>query len=121
MLDLRQIANALGGVVSNGQVLAPGPGHKSREDRSLSVKLAPDAPDGFIVHSFSPKDDDIACKDYVRQRLNLPAFQPNKRRRRSSEEIEKLLATAIDIQENKSRGILSATFRYVDHDGTLLY
>jgi hypothetical protein len=119
MLDLRQVAAALGGVVSNNQVLAPGPGH-SREDRSLSIKLAPDAPDGFLSHSFSG-DDPIACRDYVRERLGLPAFQPNgQRRRRTSAEIEKLLATAVDFQQ-KPNGTLAATFRYTDADGTLLY
>jgi RecA-family ATPase len=119
MLDLRQMAAALGGIVSNNRVLAPGPGH-SREDRSLSVKIAPDAPEGFIVHSFAPGDDPIACRDYVRQRLNLPPFQPNGRRRRTSTEIEALLAAAVDFQRNP-KGTLVATFHYVDHNGTLLY
>ena len=120
MFDLRQIANALGGVVSNGQVLAPGPGH-SADDLSLSIKIVSDAPDGFLVHSFA-EDDPIVCKDYVRQRLNLPAFQPNgQRRRKTSAEIENLLAAAIDVQERKPKGTLAATYRYVDHDKTLLY
>jgi RecA-family ATPase len=126
MLDLRRMAAVLGGVVSNNQVLAPGPGH-SREDRSLAIKIVADAPDGFVVHSFSPGDDPIACKDYVRERLNLPAFQPNgarhpngQRRRKTSQEIEALLAQAIEHQ-SKPKGTLIATYRYVDRDGTLLY
>ena len=53
----------------------PGPGH-SPKDRSLSVKIDTDAPDGFVVHSFSG-DDPIVCRDYVRERLGLPAFKPN--------------------------------------------
>src|SRR5260370_32239812 len=69
------MARALGGDVSSGQVLAPGPGH-SAADRSLSVKIDPDAPDGFIVHSFAD-DDPITCKDYVRGKLDLEAFKPN--------------------------------------------
>jgi putative DNA primase/helicase len=73
-LDLRAIARALGGEVSGRQVLAPGPGHGAR-DRSLSIKIEPDAPDGFLVHSFSG-DDVLACKDHVRARLGLPAWQP---------------------------------------------
>jgi hypothetical protein len=119
MLDLRQVAAALGGVVSNGQILAPGPGH-SREDRSLSVKIVPDAPDGFIVYSHAG-DDPIACKNYVREKCGLPAFQPNGcRRRRSSEEIEKLLSAAVDTA-SRPKGTLIATFRYTDLDRTLLY
>jgi hypothetical protein len=72
--SLEKIAAALGGDVSNGQVLCPGPEH-SAADRSLSVKLDPTAPDGFVVHSFSG-DDDIVCKDYVRGKLGLPPFEP---------------------------------------------
>jgi AAA domain len=59
--------------------MAPGPGH-SPHDRSLSVTLDANAPDGFLVHSFAG-DDPIACKDHVRAKLGLPAFQPQDRRR----------------------------------------
>ena len=62
MLDLKNIALALGGEIRGDEVLAPGPGH-SRRDRSLCIKLAPSAPDGFLIHSFSPADDALACKD----------------------------------------------------------
>ncbi|MGJ0502297.1 MAG: AAA family ATPase [Methylocystis sp.] len=68
-MNLRQIAHALGGEVSSGQVLAPGPGH-SKLDRSLSVRLSPGAPDGFLT--FSPAGDDWkACRDYVGGRLGI--------------------------------------------------
>ncbi len=70
--SLLAIARALGGDVCSQQVLAPGPGHSSR-DRSLSVRLSPHAPDGFVVHSFSG-DDWRRCADYVREKLGLPAF-----------------------------------------------
>ena len=73
--DLQSLAHALGGVVCNGEVLAPGPGH-SPKDQSLSVRPDPAAPDGFIVHSFA-NDDAIECRDYVRERCGLPAFSPN--------------------------------------------
>ncbi len=68
-MNLHQIARALGGEVSNGQVLAPGPGH-SRKDRSLSVRLSPGAPDGFLAFSHAG-DDWRACRDYVRRRLGI--------------------------------------------------
>ena len=48
MPSLQAIARALGGDISNGEVLAPGPGH-SAKDRTLSVKVDANAPDGFIV------------------------------------------------------------------------
>src|SRR5262245_57035701 len=72
MRDIRAIARALGGeIVNNHQLLCPGPGHDPR-DRSLSVWLTSD---GFNVHSHSG-DDWQACKDYVRQRLGWPAWEP---------------------------------------------
>jgi putative DNA primase/helicase len=72
--DLRAIARALGGEVSGRRVLAPGPQH-SPKDRSLCISLAPGMAGGFLVHSFAG-DDPIQCKDYVRGRLGLPAWQP---------------------------------------------
>jgi Toprim domain len=74
MSDLRALARALGGEISGRQVLAPGPGH-GRLDRSLSIRFDPAAPGGFVVHSFAG-DDPFACKDYVRERLGLPEWEP---------------------------------------------
>jgi putative DNA primase/helicase len=71
MFDLRHIARALGGEVVGRQVLAPGPGHGAR-DRSLSIRISADAPDGFLAFSHAG-DDWQACKDHVRQRLGLRA------------------------------------------------
>jgi putative DNA primase/helicase len=78
-LDPRVVARALGGNVSGRNVGAPGPGH-SRADRSLSIKIEPTAPDGFIVHSFAG-DSPIECLDYVRARLGLG--ERDRRRRHS--------------------------------------
>ena len=64
-LDLNAVARALGGEVSGGQVLAPSPGHPA-EDRSLSVKLDPNAPDGFAVHSIA-ENGPIDCRNFVRK------------------------------------------------------
>src|SRR5438445_6845396 len=74
--DPQAIAAALGGEVSGGQVLAPGPGH-SAADRSLSIKLDSAASEGFVVHSFAG-DDPVSCRDYVREKLRLPDLQPKK-------------------------------------------
>jgi hypothetical protein len=75
-LDPRSMARALGGEVSGQQVSAPGPGH-SPMDRSLSIKIDPTAPDGFLVNSFSG-DDPAECRDHVRSKLGLPAFAAKK-------------------------------------------
>ena len=74
MMDPRYVAHALGGEVHGSQISAPGPNHSPR-DRSLSVRLDPAAPSGFVVHSHAG-DDPIMCRDYVRQRLGLPAWEP---------------------------------------------
>lgn len=75
-MDLRTIAQALGGQVVAGQVLAPGRGH-SRGDRSLSIRLDARAPGGFLVHTFSG-DDPLDAKDYVRERLGLEREFPER-------------------------------------------
>ncbi len=77
--DLHALARALGGEVSGRQVLAPGPGHSPR-DRSLSVLVDADAPEGFVVYSHSG-DDPLACRDHVRAAAGLPERYVVDRRR----------------------------------------
>ena len=77
MFALKELARLLDGDVSGSQVVAPGPGH-SRKDRSLSVRLSPFAPDGFIVFSHAG-DDWRVCRDYVRERLGLPREECQRR------------------------------------------
>jgi len=72
----QQLAAALGGEVSGNEVLAPGPNHSPR-DRSLSIKLDADAPDGMVVYSFAG-DDPLVCKDYIRERAGLPQWEPTR-------------------------------------------
>jgi hypothetical protein len=75
MIDPRHAAYLLGGeVCGRDQIVCPGPGHGPR-DRSLSVLFDDAARDGFVVHSFAG-DDPIECKDHVRSRLGLPAWEP---------------------------------------------
>ena len=74
MHDIRTVARLLGGEVAGKNILCPGPGHSHR-DRSLQVTLNTYAPDGFLVHSFAG-DDWQVCRDYVRERLGLPAWEP---------------------------------------------
>src|SRR5262249_30080107 len=96
----------------------------SAADRSMSVKLDANAPDGFIVHSFAG-DDPIACKDYVREKCGIAAAtKPNggKRPRATKEEIGALFAGAMQQEcEHRSRGQAVATYDYIDQDGELLY
>jgi putative DNA primase/helicase len=82
MRSTREIADALGGeVVGANTVLCPGPGH-SPCDRSLAVRLDATAPDGFLVYSHAG-DDWRACRDHVRERLGLPAWEPGDEQRRA--------------------------------------
>src|SRR5262249_30707495 len=76
--SIDKIAEALGGDVTNGEALVPGPGH-SAEDRSLSIKLDGAAPDGFLVCMLAG-DDALVCLDHVRQKLGLPKFEPKRKK-----------------------------------------
>lgn len=119
-LTLQQVARALSGEVSNNQVRAPGPGH-SPKDRSLSVMLDTNAPGGFVVNTFSPADDPITCRDYVAEKLGLPAFKPNGRlrRRRSDGDVERALAKAFAIPTNGGApGSPDVFYIYKSADGT---
>jgi hypothetical protein len=142
-LSISQIARMLGGKVSrndNGHqcVLAPGPGHRPK-DQSLSVTLLSSAPDGFLVHSFSPGDDPIACKDWVRERLGLSSFEPKRKRgnrhAKPARRTTTTKATPADIaaanaaaREAMAAGSavtpqkqIVATYDYTDASGALLY
>jgi RecA-family ATPase len=109
-LDVRQLAVALDGEVSGNEVLAPGPGH-SKQDRSLSVKLDSNAPDGFVVHSFAG-DDPIECRDYVREQAGLDPFKPGGDRRRPTSNGNRFTAQVSGPQH---------PYDYRDRDGHLLY
>jgi putative DNA primase/helicase len=99
--DLRALALALGGEISGRQVLAPGPGHRP-QDRSLSIRIEPGAPDGFIVYSFAG-DDPLACKDYVRERLGLPEWEPGDEQDRRVDPLQRARfdRTAIDRETTR--------------------
>src|SRR5262245_38435289 len=81
--SIERVAELLGGELLGDQVRAPGPGH-SPADRSLSVKLDSKAPDGLVVHCFAPGDDDIKAKDYVREKLGLPEWKPEKKKTKTT-------------------------------------
>lgn len=73
-LDPGEIVRVLGGDVQGMRVLCPGPGH-SKTDRSLSILVDQNAPDGFLIHSFAG-DDWKACRDHVSARLGLKHTRP---------------------------------------------
>jgi phage/plasmid primase-like uncharacterized protein len=74
MLDLRSIAHALGGTISGKEVLAPTPGHSSR-DKGTAVRIAPGAPDGILVTCFNGgQGEALAVKDTLRAAGILPAY-----------------------------------------------
>jgi hypothetical protein len=75
MMNKKHLARALGGEVTGGHVLCPGPGHSPR-DRSLAVFIDPSSPDLFRTHSFAG-DDFRACRDYVKARLGVGIPTPS--------------------------------------------
>jgi hypothetical protein len=123
-LDVRSLAAALGGEVEGDKVRAPGPNH-SPADRSLTIWLKPGAPDGFTVHSFSG-DDPIKCRDYVRQKTKLPAFEPKRKVARTPVGIQTNLMAAIAAQRQDAaappkKALITAIYEYRDANGELLY
>jgi putative DNA primase/helicase len=76
VVNLRDVARALGGELSGRQVLAPGPGHSPR-DRSLAVRLSRSAPDGLLVFSHCG-DDWRLCREHVGARLGLARCRPDR-------------------------------------------
>ena len=121
MLTLESLQRCLGGKISNGQLRCRGPGH-SAADESLSIKLDPNAPDGFVAHSFSD-DDPIVCRDYIREKCGQAPWKPNGNghARRSEDEVEAALATAIKRQSVDSKSRVVCAYPYSDEGGTLLY
>jgi putative DNA primase/helicase len=78
MMSAATIARVMGGRVYRGAALVPGPNH-SQADRSLRVFPDGDAEGGFRIHSFAG-DDPIECRDYVRRKMGLPAWEPSRNR-----------------------------------------
>jgi hypothetical protein len=74
-ITAQSLARALGGEVSGDQVRAPGLGHRPG-DRSMCIRIAPDHPDGFVVHSHAPQHTGLECKDYIRDKAGLPRWEP---------------------------------------------
>jgi putative DNA primase/helicase len=116
MLSLRSIAVALGGEVVAGQVLTPGPGH-SRRDRSLSVRPAGAARDGFICHSFAGEDWKV-CHNYVRERLGLPTDHWKRDRARPVLRVAEP-SPRTDGHDNRTDVALALWHASVDPRGTL--
>ena len=108
-IDAQNLASALGGEISGDEIRAPGPGHTAK-DRSLSVKVDPGAPDGFVVHSHSPRNDWQECKDYVREKAGLGAFKPNRQS-----------AKPRSSTASKGPRVVDGTYDYKDESGSTLY
>jgi RecA-family ATPase len=121
--DLQTAARLLGGTINGDQILAPGPEH-SATDKILSVKIDANAPDGFVVNSFSG-DDPMVCRDYVREKLGLPAFGPNggNRQHTSEDFIARAVMAAAMAQgrNSKPKGKIVAIYDYTDAGGSPLY
>jgi hypothetical protein len=118
MLTLADIARAVNGRIVGHSVRAPSPGHSNADD-GMSIKLAPGAPDGFLVHLFngSGEAEELAAKDFIRERLGLPAWEPEHKpmNGRVEETIRRISARA------KPKSKITATYDYKTADGALMY
>jgi AAA domain len=100
--DLQTIARALGGEISGNCVRAPGPGH-SRKDRSLAIEIKDHT---LLVNTFSPRDDQRACFDYVVKQLG-PDMRTN--------------GNGAPAAEQFSKKKIVAEYTYTDQHGEPLY
>jgi putative DNA primase/helicase len=98
MITLRALRNALGGEISSGQVVCPGPGHSPR-DRSLAVRPVGE---DFTVYSHCG-DDWRACRDYVSEKLGLPRWEPGDEqdRRVPSHKVQDFDRITIDVEAER--------------------
>jgi hypothetical protein len=93
--SVHQIVAKLGGQVTGpDKCSVPGPGH-SAKDTSLSITIAPTAPDGFIVYSHAG-DDDIECKDWVREKLGLPRWTAQRKAETASKVVQEYIYRQAD-------------------------
>ena len=67
MISLKQIADLLGGTVTNGEILCPGP-HHSPMDRSLSIRPQGNTLDGFIFYSYACDDKEV-CLELIKSKI----------------------------------------------------
>jgi putative DNA primase/helicase len=115
-LTTQAIALALQGDANGRSVLAPGPGH-SRKDRSLSVRIDPSAPDGFVAHSFAG-DDWRECRDHVKRRLGIRSgdFEPKRRTKRPAQAADDAKRVSIALALWDETEALQGTLaeRYLD-------
>jgi RecA-family ATPase len=114
---IQHIAAHMGGEVRNGrEAVVPGPGH-SAADRSLSITFN-EAGDDILVHSFAD-DDPIACKDFVRKKLRMDEWQPNKGRSNGHGSAQ----AAIDAMTKRAKAAPTppASYPYVDAKGGVAY
>jgi hypothetical protein len=118
-----RLAQALGGELHGNKISAPGPGHSSK-DRSLTVWIKPNDPDGFSVHSHAT-DDPIVCKDYVRKMAGLPAFAPERKAAPCRTLDIAALRAAVAAQQQQdaapSKTSIVKTYDYCDANGELFY
>lgn len=74
-LDPQRLAAALGGKANGNQIQAPAPGH-SKQDRSLSIHVGTQYPEGFVVNPHAGENP-IEIRDYVRRTCGLPDWTPD--------------------------------------------
>jgi len=81
-LTAHDFVRVLGGKAYGDRASVPGPGH-SKNDKSLSILVDDSAPGGFVVFSHAG-DPDIGAKDWVREQMGIPKWEPDKSRPRQN-------------------------------------
>lgn len=104
----REAARLLGGELGpDGVISCPGPDH-SRRDRSLRVWVTGDE---IKVHSFAG-DDPLHCRDYVRDVLGFPSWEPGRSQRPYLESRKLAGNEAVEQDSRRRREIARALWAH---------
>ena len=125
-LDPRGIVAAMGGKVTGRNTCSvPGPGH-SKRDLSLSIRTGSQFPGGFVVSSFAGGSngygdgDQLALKDYVRQRLGLEEWRVGEKPRPlTPAEKQNIAAAQAREKEKRKKFPLKIWSESLDPRGTM--
>lgn len=121
-LDPNSMAAALGGTAHGNQIQAPAPGH-SKRDRSLSIQVGSQYPEGFVVNPHAGEEP-LAMRDYVRRTCGLPEWTPDRQDAPATVAPTKLVAKAKrygDAHLTRDGFSLAAAYDYVSLDGEVLF
>ena len=109
--SLREVARTLGGDVSGTHQVGPLAPATALKTDHLAFELGESIQRNFIVHSFAG-DDDMACREYFRDKLELPEWKPEEPRLKTVSEI----VAEYDYRDETGNFLFSVVVRFEPKD-----